>query len=646
MESRLGREDWLRAARLALLHRGAAGVRVEVLAETLKVTKGSFYWHFRDRDDLMDALLREWEEEVDILERGIADGSERGLDAFFEELRRRTVASERGESSSDAAIFAWAATDPAVAQRVNASERQRMRLLRRMVGADDVADLLYYAYQGFLLRRRRVPSAAPDFAIIERVARSLMRRLRSRKTGRGRAAVAGVLMLLALGTQACTTYRIVRWQEPSPHMQPRAFPERIVRRADAPFVFARAPHRGDLDTVSVRDVDGRLRPFAEYVRLHSIRSFLVIRNDTIVYERYSPPSYTEGTRASTFSVSKSITSALLGRALAGDALARRDPVTRHLPDVRGRRDFEGVTLEQLLRMMSGFRYTRTNGSWWNDFRSSDAHFYHTTNLRRSLRGLERERPPGAAWAYKDSDTELLGWMLSAATGRSISSLTQDLWSRIGAEFDASWSLDHGGESGMEKTASGFNAAPRDLARFARLFLHDGSWNGEPLIPAEWVRASTTLDRSRTEPEVATWWRMQHQQYWWIPMHNWEVEQDFFADGSKGQRLYVHRPTRTIIVQVADDSRQDFPFRKIAHYFAGAPYRYPQGIAGQVLRAARQFGGDSATTVFQRLTAAAREQPGRYFLNRVELGAVIGMLEQEKRSDAAAAIRGAMNAYYR
>ena len=638
----------MRAARLALLRRGAAGVRVEVLAQELKVTKGSFYWHFRDREDLLEALLKEWEDETDVLERAILDPSEQGTDAFFAEIRRRTIASERGESSSDAAIFAWAATDAAVAKRVNASEKERMRLFRKMVGKADVADLLYYAYQGFLLRRRREPSAASDIGLIERMARSLMRSRRGAiATSRAaRGAVAALALLLTAVAQGCTTYRIVRWREPSPHVQPRAFPERMVTRAAAPFTFARAPHRADLDTLSVRDVDGRLRPFAEYVRLHSIRSFLVVRNDTILYERYSPPDYTDSTRASTFSVSKSVTAALLGRALAASSLALDDQVTARIPDVRERPDFAGVTLRQLLAMMSGFHYTRTNGSWWHDFRSSDAQFYHTNDLRGALRDMKRDHAPGSKWAYKDSDTELLAWALSSATGKNIAEQTQPIWSGIGAEFDASWSLDHGGASGMEKTASGFNATPRDLARFARLYLDGGRWNGEQLVPADWVASSTTLDKSRTEPEVATWWRMQHQQYWWIPMHNWDAERDFFADGSKGQRVYVHRPTKTIIVQVADDSRQDFPFRKIAHYLAGETYRYPQSIAGLVLRSARQFGADSARVAFQRLIAEERQRPERYSLNRVEMTTVIGMLETEGRAPVAAELRRAVEAHYR
>jgi hypothetical protein len=88
-------------------------------------------------------------------------------------------------------------------------------------------------------------------------------------------------------------------------------------------------------------------------------------------------------------------------------------------------------------------------------------------------------------------------------------------------------------------------------------------------------ASTMLDTARAQPEIATWWGMQHNRLWWIPMHDWHAEQDFYADGHAGQRLYVHPPTRTIIVQIANDSQQDFPFRRIAHYLAGQQYVYPR-----------------------------------------------------------------------
>ena len=173
----LAREDWLRVARLALLNSGAAGVRVEPLARELGVTKGSFYWHFRDRGDLLNALLVEWEEEETLLSRALRETDRDGaIRSLLEEVGRRTASSERGESPSDAAIFGWALTDPAVAKQVRKAERKRMQLLRELVGDDDLADFIYYAYQGFLLRRRRDPQVAADFPKLSKTALALLKR--------------------------------------------------------------------------------------------------------------------------------------------------------------------------------------------------------------------------------------------------------------------------------------------------------------------------------------------------------------------------------------------------------------------------------------------------------------------------------------
>ena len=642
----------MRAARLALLRHGPSGVSVEPLARDLGVTKGSFYWHFRDRADLLEALLAEWEAEAAILLEAMGESDlQATLPAMFAEFHRRAIASERGEWPSDAAMFAWASVDPVVAKRVNRHEAQRIDWLRQLTRRDEMSMLCYYAYEGLLARRRRVPSAMEDFPMIASAAMELLagdvgvrlaeklapRPAPAAKRGR-RAGVVMGLAAAALLLGGCTTYRIVRWRDPSPDEQHRIFAGREVRAAAVPFRFHVAPPRTDLDTVRVRDVDGQLRPFAEYFARRSIRAFVVVRDDSILYERYDTArGYGPDKRSSSFSVAKSVTSALLGIALAdGKIRSLDDSVARYLPELARNRAFDGVTLRHLLGMRSGLAYSRTNGSWWHDLRSSDARFYYTTNRPGMVAGMRRENPPGTRWAYKDADTEILALVLARATGKSLSAqLEESIWRRIGTERAATFDLDRAG--GVESASSGLNATARDFARFGRLYLHGGQWNGEQVVPAEWVRASTTLDTTRTEPEVVTWFRMQHQQYWWLPMQNWAAERDFYADGSRGQRIYVHPPTRTIIVQLADDSNQEFPFRRVAHYLAGEPYRYPVPIAGAVLRAGRQFGADSVRAVFGRLTTAMRADPAGYTLNRAGLASVAATLRAEKRFEAARAV---------
>ena len=104
---RMGREEWLRAARLALIRLGEDGVRVERLARDLKLTKGSFYWHFKDRDELLEALLREWEEESEMLfqemtSRGVGDAV-----AFLRDYLRQAVSSPSGVYPPDVGVYNW-----------------------------------------------------------------------------------------------------------------------------------------------------------------------------------------------------------------------------------------------------------------------------------------------------------------------------------------------------------------------------------------------------------------------------------------------------------------------------------------------------------------------------------------------------------
>jgi AcrR family transcriptional regulator len=169
MDKILGREDWLRAARLALLRGGVEAVRVERLARDLGVTKGSFYWHFKDRDELLEFLLREWESEVPEILSEVGRGSENEkIHGLIRLVEQRANLSEEGKVPSDAAIFAWAAVDREVARRVNKAEEARIQLLKQFVGGRDQMDLFYLLWLGFVARGQRVPESRKRFHEIAR----------------------------------------------------------------------------------------------------------------------------------------------------------------------------------------------------------------------------------------------------------------------------------------------------------------------------------------------------------------------------------------------------------------------------------------------------------------------------------------------
>lgn len=166
----LEREDWLRAARLALLRGGVEAVRVEKLARDLNVTKGSFYWHFKNRDELLELLLREWESEVQEIVSQIGRGSRRErVHRMVRLLEQRAKLSEEGKVPSDAAIFVWASVDRKVARRVNKAEEGRLSLLKHFIGDHDRMELAYLAWLGFVARGQRVPESRKRFHEIARL---------------------------------------------------------------------------------------------------------------------------------------------------------------------------------------------------------------------------------------------------------------------------------------------------------------------------------------------------------------------------------------------------------------------------------------------------------------------------------------------
>jgi AcrR family transcriptional regulator len=177
MERTLAREDWLRAARVALLRGGVEAVRVAKLARDLGVTKGSFYWHFKDRAELLELLLRDWEGELaEIVPRLAGARGRRALGALMEVLVERARLSEEGAVPSDAAIFAWAAVEPRVARRVERAEHERIELLARLLRSRRRAEVLYLAWVGFVARGRRVPSFRQRFPEIARAMLDLLGR--------------------------------------------------------------------------------------------------------------------------------------------------------------------------------------------------------------------------------------------------------------------------------------------------------------------------------------------------------------------------------------------------------------------------------------------------------------------------------------
>ncbi len=330
--------------------------------------------------------------------------------------------------------------------------------------------------------------------------------------------------------------RAVAWGESDAGDQFR-FPSRTIEAGGSVSTLPTGPPPPVLDLPV--NLDGVGRPFEEFLTATDTRAFLVVHHDRLVYERYLNGADRED-RQTSFSAAKSVLSTLVGLALdEGFIDSVDDPVTDYVPEL-ARRDarFGEITLRHLLTMSSGISYEE-HGLPWSD----DAVTYYGTDLRElALEDTEVEEPPGTTWNYDNYNPLLVGLVLERATGMPVAEfMSTRLWRPLGAEADATWSLDSN-DSGFEKMESGVNARPVDFARLGLLMLHEGRWNGQRILSRSWVREATAVD---VETDPADF----YQYFWWVTPRSGEERSPFFARGKYAQYVGVFPRHDLVIVRL-------------------------------------------------------------------------------------------------
>lgn len=128
----LDREEWIKAARAALIKHGVGAVNVLSLSRKLKVTRGSFYWHFDKHADLLEAVLVDWEANNSAaFERVVREGGNNGR-AEFEAVVDVWIAEKDYDPAWDSAMRQWALQSPRVAQVVKRVDEHRIALIRQI----------------------------------------------------------------------------------------------------------------------------------------------------------------------------------------------------------------------------------------------------------------------------------------------------------------------------------------------------------------------------------------------------------------------------------------------------------------------------------------------------------------------------------
>ncbi len=329
------------------------------------------------------------------------------------------------------------------------------------------------------------------------------------------------------------------------HSDYKKFPERAIKKEGESFTFDR-----EIRAEPLVYPQSKFESFGHYLNENKTLSYAVIKNDTLVYEWYAK-KYDETSTVTTFSLAKSLVSLLIGCAVdEGKIQSIDDPIRKYLPEMKAD-GTDKISIRHVLNMSSGFA---SNESYYNPF-GEVAKFYYGRQLEKYVYDLEMDLEPGAMMRYKSSDTQILGLIIEAATGKKLADYMEEkFWSKMGMEYDASWSLDK--KNGTEKAFCCLNAKTLDIAKFGKLLIQKGKWNGEQLISEEW------LSNIYNPKRMFKGYSMQ----WWLYE---DKDEAFVAQGILGQYLYINPNKKTIIVRFGKDWA-DIPwwshFPKVAAYY--------------------------------------------------------------------------------
>lgn len=345
---------------------------------------------------------------------------------------------------------------------------------------------------------------------------------------------AGILLLAIWLWSASpdTVFRIIRYNT-SGIDDYKTFPNRQLQASQNPFHFIESFDKSRVPQIITLG-GGKDVPLDELLKSNDTVAFLIIKDDTILFERYYD-GYTESSPSLAFSMSKSFLSILIGCAIDdGYIHSVTQPVTDFVPEL-AKNGYEHVAIKHLLQMTSGMDYVEND----NPF-GIHPRFYYTSNLERELLKLRLREQPGQRFIYKSGENALLGLILKRALGtKTITNYMQErLWEPLGMEYNGAWSIDHE-RDGLEKTWCCLSATARDFAKLGRLYLSYGNWDGNQVISRSWVEQSTKVDT--TEGSA---WNYQYQ--WWLVSREGG---DYMAIGHLEQYLYINPEKRVIIVRL-------------------------------------------------------------------------------------------------
>lgn len=325
-----------------------------------------------------------------------------------------------------------------------------------------------------------------------------------------------------------------RWKDSMP-VAPAASPSPWREAPDCPAVtaaFTQEPDLTDLDT---------------YLTQGGTLALVVVRDGAIVCDWYGNGGARDRPAAA-FSVSKTVIALLLARAVdEGKIASLDDPITVHVPALAARdHRFSAISLADLVDMRSGIAFDEHTSFPWVD---QDAPaVYYASDLAATVVDRPRIEAPPGRFVYNDYAPNLIGLALERAYGRPLApGPMQALWSELGAESPATWSVDGHGFAWHE---SGLVVTARDLARVGRLTIEDGKVAGRQVAPRSFLTRSLDPIGRRAAATFAGS-EVGYRDGWWVL-----GDHELIAMGAHGQVMLVSLATNTVIVRMGQDGHDE------------------------------------------------------------------------------------------
>ena len=331
-----------------------------------------------------------------------------------------------------------------------------------------------------------------------------------------------------------------------------------ISASEKTFVF----EKEDFELPNSYEFEGEQLNLIEGLDHFHTDGLIILHDGKMLFEKYWNGN-TKDSKHIAFSVSKSYLSALFGIAIEeGLIKSIDDNVSIYLDDFEGT-GYEDVKIKNLLQMSSGIEFNEDYADPNSDINRFARATAKGSSFRDFAKTLKNGKKQGTYNHYVSLDTQVLGMILESVTDMPLREyLYKRIWSKIGTESDAYYIAD---KTGTDMALGGLNATLRDFSKFGQLYLNEGSWDGEQIVPKSWVLKSHTPDAPHLMPNAgdlsSSEWGYGYQ--WWIPG---DPLTDYTAHGIFNQFIYVDPVSNVVIAKTSSNHRfrSEKEYSKAAH----------------------------------------------------------------------------------